>query len=97
MKIEPLGDKVLVEPIEVDPKTPGGIFIPTVAKKKPQKGKVISVGKGKILENGECRKMQVKKGDTVLFMNCPCIEVEMGSKKCLLMDESSIAAIVKEK
>ena len=65
MKIRPLGDKVLVERVEAESKTAGGIVLPDTAKEKPQRGKVVSVGEGKMLEDGTRKEVQVKKGDLV--------------------------------
>ncbi len=67
MKIRPLADKVLVQRLEAENKTTGGIVLPDTAKEKPQQGKVISVGNGKVLDDGTVRKLQVKKGDKILF------------------------------
>ena len=73
MKVQPLADNVLIERLEAETKTSGGIVLPDTAKEKPQRGKVINVGKGKILEDGTVRKMQLKKGDLVAF-----VETEQG-------------------
>ena len=67
MKIRPLADKVLVQRLEAETKTAGGIVLPDSAKEKPQRGKIVSVGKGKVLDDGTLKKIQVKKGDIVLF------------------------------
>lgn len=94
MKIRPLGDKVLVQRVEAENKTAGGIVLPDTAKEKPQKGKVVSVGDGKILEDGRKQKMQVKKGDTVLFTSYAGTEIKMEGKEYLIMSESDIIAII---
>ena len=94
MKIRPLGDKVLVERMQAENKTAGGIVLPDTAKEKPQEGKVISVGEGKILEDGSTRKVQVRKGDKVLFTSYAGTEVKIDGKEYLIMDESSIMAII---
>ena len=96
MKIRPLADKVLVQRLEAESKTAGGIVLPDTAKEKPQRGKVVSVGEGKILEDGSRSKMQVKKGDTVLFTSYAGTEIKIGGKEHLIMDESDIMAIIED-
>jgi chaperonin GroES len=94
MKIRPLGDKVLVQRIEAENKTAGGIVLPDTAKEKPQKGKVISVGEGKTLDDGSKQQMQVKKGDVVLFTSYAGTEVKIDGKEYLIMSESDIMAVI---
>lgn len=96
MKIRPLADKVLVERLEAENKTAGGIVLPDTAKEKPQRGKVVSVGDGKILDDGTVRKPQVKKGDTVLFSSYAGTEVKINGKEYLIMSESDIMAIIEK-
>jgi len=96
MKIRPLADKVLVERLEAETKTAGGIVLPDSAKEKPQRGKIVSVGKGKILDDGTLKKMQVKKGDKVLFTSYAGTEVKIGGKEYLIMDESDIMAVIEK-
>ena len=96
MKIRPLSDKVLVQRLEAENKTTGGIVLPDTAKEKPKKGKVIAVGKGKILDNGKLKTMQVKKGDMVLFTSYAGTEIKIDGKEHLIMDESDIIAIIEE-
>jgi chaperonin GroES len=96
MKIRPLADKVLVERIEAESKTAGGIVLPDTAKEKPQRGKVVSVGEGKILDDGTRRQMQLKKGDLVLFTSYAGTEVKVDSKEYLIMDESDIMAVIEK-
>ena len=96
MKIRPLADKVLVERVEAENKTAGGIVLPDTAKEKPQKGKVVSVGEGKILDDGTRKKMQVKKGDLVLFTSYAGTEVKIDGKEHLIMDESDIMAVIEK-
>jgi chaperonin GroES len=96
MKIRPLGDKVLVKRLEAEEKTAGGIVLPDAAKEKPKQGKVISVGTGKLLDNGTRSAMQVKKGDKVLFTSYSGSEVKMAGEEYLIMDESEIMAIVED-
>jgi len=96
MKIRPLADKVLVERLEAETKTAGGIVLPDAAKEKPQRGKIISVGEGKQLDDGTRKKMQVKKGDKVLFTSYAGTEVKAGGKEYLIMEESDIMAVIEE-
>jgi chaperonin GroES len=96
MKIRPLGDKVLVERVEAEAKTAGGIVLPDTAKEKPQRGKVVSVGEGKTLENGTRKEVQVKKGDTVLFTSYAGTEIKIDGKEYLIMDESDIMAVIEK-
>ncbi|MCK4887162.1 MAG: co-chaperone GroES [Planctomycetes bacterium] len=94
MKIRPLADRVLVERLEADSVTAGGIVLPESAKEKPQKGKVVSIGTGKVLEDGTIKKMQVKKGNIVLFTSYAGTDVKVNDKEYLIMDESSIMAVI---
>jgi len=96
MKIRPLADRVLVERLEADSVTAGGIVLPESAKEKPQKGKAVSVGTGKVLEDGTVKKMQIKKGDIVLFTSYAGTDVKVGDKEYLIMDESSIMAVIEK-
>ena len=96
MKIRPLADKVLVQRIEAETKTAGGIVLPDTAKEKPQQGKIISVGEGKILDDGTVRKLQVKKGDLVLFTSYAGTDVKIDGKEYLIMSESDIMAIIEK-
>jgi chaperonin GroES len=91
-----LGDKVLVERVEAESKTAGGIVLPDTAKEKPQRGKVISVGEGKMLENGTRKEIQVKKGDLVLFTSYAGTEIKIDGKEYLIMDESDIMAVIEK-
>ena len=94
MKIKPLSDKILVQRLEAESKTAGGIVIPDAAKEKPQKGKVIAIGKGRILDDGKLRPMQVKKGDKVLFTSYAGTEIKIDGHEYLIMDESDILAVI---
>jgi len=96
MKIRPLADKVLVERLEAETKTAGGIVLPDTAKEKPQRGKVVSVGQGKVLDDGTVQKMEVKKGDIVLFTSYAGTEVKISGKEYLIMNESDIMAVVEK-
>ncbi len=95
MKIQPLGDRVVVEREEAQEKTAGGIVLPDTAKDKPQKGKVLSVGDGRITKDGKRRELQVKAGNTVLFTSYAGDEFKMDDgKKVLLMREDDILAVI---
>ena len=96
MKIRPLSDKVLVERLEAETKTAGGIVLPDSAKEKPQRGKIISAGSGKLLDDGSRSELQVKKGDQVLFTSYAGSEVKLDGKEYLIMDESDIMAIIEK-
>jgi chaperonin GroES len=96
MKIKPLSDKVLVQRLEAETKTAGGIVLPDSAKEKPQKGKIVSAGPGKTLEDGTVKKMQVKKGDLVLFTSYAGTDVKIGGKEHLIMSESDILAVIED-
>jgi len=96
MKIRPLADKVLVERLEAQSKTAGGIVLPDTAKEKPQRGKIVSVGEGKVLDDGTRREVQVKKGDTVLFTSYAGTEIKIDGKEFLIMDESDIMAVIEK-
>jgi len=96
MKIRPLGDKVIVQRLEAEAKTAGGIVLPDTAKEKPRRGKVISVGDGKLLDDGKRAEMSVKKGQEVLFGSYAGTEVKIDGKEYLIMDESDILAIIEE-
>jgi chaperonin GroES len=96
MKIRPLSDKVLVERVEAEAKTAGGIVLPDTAKEKPQKGKIVAVGEGKLLEDGTRKKVQVKKGDLVLFTSYAGTEIKVDGKEYLIMDETDIMAVIEK-
>jgi len=96
MKIRPLADRVLVERVEAESKTAGGIVLPDAAKEKPQRGKIVSVGEGKVLDDGTRKKLQVKKGDMVLFTSYAGTEVKIDGKEYLIMDESDIMAVIEK-
>ena len=96
MKIKPLADKVLIERLEAETKTAGGIVLPDSAKEKPQRGKVVSVGEGKLLDDGSIRKLEVKKGDLVLFTSYAGTELKIDGKEYLIMTESDIMAVIEK-
>lgn len=92
--IRPLDDRVVIEPIEAEERTQGGIVLPDSAKEKPVKGKVIATGEGKMLENGKRAELLVKKGDKVLYGKYAGTEVTVDGKEYLIMRESDILAKV---
>jgi chaperonin GroES len=94
MKFRPLHDRVLVERVEAEEKTAGGIIIPDTAKEKPQEGKVIAVGTGTKSEDGKVTPLDVKAGDTILFGKWSGTEVKVDGKDLLIMKESDILGIV---
>lgn len=94
MKIRPLHDRVIVKRIEEEETTKGGIIIPDTAKEKPSEGKIVAVGKGKTLDNGEVQKLEVKKGDKVLFGKYAGTEIKIEGVEHLIMREDDIIAIV---
>ena len=95
MKLRPLHDRVIVKRVEEEEKTSGGIIIPDAAKEKPQQGKVLAVGKGKILENGKVSPLAVKKGDRILFGKYAGQEIKVEGEEHLIMREDDILAIIK--
>ena len=96
-KLIPLGDHLVVEPIEQEDTTSGGILLPETAKEKPQKGKVIAVGPGKLDDSGKRVKMEVKKGDRVLYARYAGTEIKVEeNKKVLILKESDILALVED-
>ena len=97
MAIQPLGDRILVKHLEQDEKTAGGIILPDTAKEKPQEGKVIAVGKGRLLENGTVKPLEVKVGDTVLFAKYTGAEVTHEDKELLILREDDILAVKSDK
>jgi chaperonin GroES len=94
MKIRPLHDRVIVKRIEEEEKTKGGIIIPDTAKEKPSEGKVVAVGKGKLLENGTVQPLEVKKGDKILFGKYAGTDVKIEGAEHLIMREDDIIAII---
>ncbi|HEX6997355.1 MAG TPA: co-chaperone GroES [Gammaproteobacteria bacterium] len=94
MKIRPLHDRVVIKRTEEERTSPGGIVIPDTAAEKPIRGEVIAVGKGKILENGEVRKLDLKKGDKVLFGKYSGTEVKVDGEDLLVMREDDVMAVI---
>jgi chaperonin GroES len=94
MHLEPLEDRVVVEPMEAEQVTRGGIVLPDTAKEKPQKGKVIAVGPGRILDNGKRAAPAVKKGDTVVYAKYGGTEIEIDRKDYMILRESDLLAVL---
>ncbi len=94
MGVKPLNDKVLIKRVDAPEKTKGGIIIPDTASEKPQEGEVVAVGKGRVLENGSTRALDVKKGDRVLFGKYGGTEISFKGDDYVILDESEILAIV---
>lgn len=96
MDIKPLGDRVVVKPLEAEAKTKGGIVLPDSTKEKPQEGKVVAVGKGKVLDNGTTQEPEVKVGDKVLYGKYSGNEITTKEgEELLIMREEDILAIIK--
>jgi chaperonin GroES len=94
LNLKPLGDRLIVEPIESEDMTASGIVLPETAKEKPQQGKVLAVGPGRRDEDGKLIAMDVKTGDTVLYAKYAGTEVKIEGKKYLILKESDVLAIV---
>jgi len=97
MKIRPLQDRVIVKRLEEEEKTKGGIIIPDTAKEKPQEGKVIAVGKGKITEEGKVVPLDVKVGDRILFGKYAGTEIKIEGEEHLIMREEDILGVIEGK
>ncbi len=93
LNIKPLGDKVILQRIEAEAKTAGGIVLPDSAKEKPKRGVVLAVGNGRLLDDGSRSEMQIKKNDEVLFTSYAGTEIKVGSEEYLIMDESDVLGI----
>ena len=96
MNLKPLHDRVLVERVEQEDRTKGGIIIPDTAQEKPMEGKVVSVGGGARNENGQVVALDVKKGDRILFGKWSGTEVKIDGKELLIMKESDIMGIIEK-
>jgi chaperonin GroES len=94
MKVRPLHDRILVKRVEEEKKSKGGIIIPDSAQEKPQEGRVVAVGTGKLLENGSVRALDVSKGDRVLFSKYSGSEVQIDGEELLIMREEDILAVL---
>ena len=97
MKIRPLHDRVIVKRLEEDRTSPGGIVIPDTAAEKPIQGKVVAIGKGKILENGQVRPVDFKVGDKILFGKYSGTEVKLEGEDLVVMKEEDVMAVIESK
>ena len=95
MKLQPLGDRVVIRRDESDEKTAGGLYLPDSAKDKPARGVVVSLGDGRVLDDGTRSPFTVKEGDRVLFLSYAGEEFKFGDEEFLLMRESDILAVIK--
>lgn len=96
MKIKPLGERIVIKVIESEEKTKSGIVLPDTAKEKPQMGKVLAVGTGRVLDNGERVPLEVKEGDTVLFAKYAGTEVKLEGEEYMILKESDVLGIINE-
>jgi len=96
MKVKPLQDRLLVERLDIDEKTKGGIIIPETAKEKPQEGRVVAVGNGKVLDDGTVKPLDVKVKDKVLFSKYGGTEITIEGDEYLILKEDDILAIVEK-
>ena len=96
MKLRPLDDGVVIKQSDAEEKTAGGIFLPDAAKEKPQIGKIIATGPGKLLDNGKRVKMSVKKNDKVIYAKYIGNEIEIDNEKYVILKESDILGIVEK-
>lgn len=94
MKIRPLQDRVIVKRIAEEEKTKGGIIIPDTAKEKPQEGKIVAVGKGKVNDDGKLTKLDVKVGDKILFGKYSGSEIKLNGEEHLIMREDDILGVI---
>ena len=94
MAVKPLEDRILIKPLDPETKTTAGIYLPESAKEKPIQGKVVAVGPGKLLDNGERVKPSVKKGDTVVFGKYSGTEIEIKTVKHMIMRESELLGLI---
>jgi chaperonin GroES len=94
MAVKPLEDRILIKPLEAETKTAAGIYLPESAKEKPMQGKVVALGPGKLLDNGERVKPAVKKGDTVVFGKYAGTEIEIKNIKHLIVRESELLGVI---
>ncbi len=95
MKIRPLQDRILVERIDEEKTSKGGILIPDTAQEKPQEGKVVAVGKGKVLEDGKIQPLDVQKGDRILFAQYGGTEITLEGEERLILREDDVLGILK--
>lgn len=96
INIRPLHDRIIVKRLAEEEKTPGGIIIPDTAKEKPQRGKVVSIGKGRVTDEGKSLPLEVKPGDEVLFGKYSGTEFKMGTEDLLMMKEEEIYGVIQQ-
>ena len=96
LQLKPLGNRLVVEPLEAEEVTAGGIVLPETAKEKPQKGTVLSIGPGERDDKGKRIEMDVQKGDTVLYAKYAGTEIKVDGKKLLILKENDILAIIEK-
>ena len=94
MALKPLGDRIVVKALEPDAKTKSGLVVPDTAKEKPQEGRVLSVGTGRLLEDGVVQPLQVKSGDRILYGKYSGTEITLGGEEYLILREDDVLAIV---
>ncbi|MBI5957543.1 MAG: co-chaperone GroES [Chloroflexi bacterium] len=94
LKLRPLADRVVIEPVEGDSQTPGGLLLPETAKEKPQQGKILAAGPGRLDDAGKRVTLEVKVGDLVLYAKYAGTEVKVDDKKLLILKEADILAVV---
>jgi chaperonin GroES len=96
MAVQPLDDRILVKQSEAEEVTAGGIVLPDSAREKPQRGKVVSVGPGKLLDNGQRGEMALKKGDEIFYRKYGGTEIEMGKDDYMILRESDVLAVIEK-
>ena len=96
MAVQPLDDRILVKQSEAEEVTAGGIVLPDSAREKPQRGKVVSVGPGKLLDNGQRGEMTLKKGDEIFYRKYGGTEIEMGGDDYMILRESDVLAVIEK-
>ena len=96
MKLQPLGDRVVLERISAEEKTAGGIVLPDTAKEKPLEGKVIAVGNGKVLEDGKVRPLDIKANDTILFSKYAGTEIKIEGEDHLILREEDVLGVIEK-
>lgn len=94
VNVRPLGDKILLKRTEADAVTKSGIVLPETAKEKPKRGKVLAVGDGKLLDNGERASFQVKKGDEIIFASYAGTEIKVNGEELLILSEDEVLAVL---
>lgn len=94
MNLKPLGDRLVVKPLEQEEEKKGGIIIPDTAKEKPEKGEVLAIGPGKLLENGQRAALEVKKGDKIIFQKYGGHELKIDGQELMILREEDVMAVV---